>query len=487
MAGLIMDIVQQPLWNHQKIGIERAMQAQSFALFFSVGTGKTRTMIEILRRKFSSATKIRKTVIFAPLIVLKSWKSEFAKFSKVRQDCIFVLEGDQKKRVKQMKFIMEHEAAVVILNYESLQMQDLMAEIYAWKPEILVCDESHRLKNPSSLRAKKAMRLADSCLERYILTGTPILNSPMDIYMQFRILDKGLTFGSNFYAFRARYFVDGNDKWKGRHNYFPNWQPRKEMYPDMSQKIQTKSMRAIKSECLDLPPFVRKTVSVELTKAQRKAYSEMEKDFVTYVANSRDQDKAVVASLALTKALRMQQIVSGYAIDVNGETVTFKENPKLDALIELLEDMPGVKVIVWAVYKENYRAIREGLERAKIAFTEMTGDTKQKDREANLEAFRKDPDVNVLVSNQSAGGIGITLIESSVSIYFSKNFSLEQDLQSEARNYRGGSERHVSVTRIDLVAKDTLDEVVTNALQSKLNMSEVILAWGSQKEKVESA
>lgn len=473
----------RPMWNHQVVGMNRALTMPEFAFFFDVGTGKSRTLIETLRRKFAAVGRIQKTIIFAPKIVLTNWRAEFAKFSKIRSDYIFILDGPQKERIKKMEYVMQHDSAIIILNYESLQMEGLMELIHKWKPEVLVGDESQRLKNPASVRARKAMRLADGCTERFLLTGTPILNSPMDLFMQFRILDKGQTFGTNFYSFRARYFIDKNDAWRGRQNYFPNWQPRTELYPELHRKISLKSMRAVKKECLDLPPFVRKQVEVEMTKEQKKAYSEMEEDFLTYIKNSKDEDKAVVANLAITKALRMQQIVSGYSIDVNGDVVTFKENPKLDALMEVIEDLaPGTKVIVWATFRENYKAIRERFEKAGIRYTEMTGETKQDERDRNLNLFRNDPDVNFLISNQAAGGVGINLIESSVMIYFSKNFSLEQDLQSEARNYRGGSERHESVTRIDLVARGTLDEVVTNALQSKLNMSEAILSWGSQKE-----
>lgn len=470
------------LWKHQRAAIERADDVSEFGLFFDVGTGKTRTMIEILRRKYTRRGGIAKTLIFAPLIVLNNWKQEFAKYSKISQEMIFIFDGPQFKRVLQMEKIMQLDGAIVLTNYESLQMELLMRKLEEWRPEYIIDDESHRLKNPQSKRARKAVRLADKAEERYILTGTPILNSPMDIFMQFRILDKGQTFGTNFFAFRSRYFIDMNEKWRANHNYFPNWQPRTELYQELYYKVSTKSLRAVKSECLDLPPMVRETIEVELTREQRKAYKEMNDDLVTYIAQT-SESKAAVATIALTKALRLQQIASGFVSVVDGQVVSFKENPKLDALMSLLEDYtPGSKVIVWAAFKENYRAIADRLDRSGIAYRMMTGDTPQDEREANLEAFRRDESVRVLISNQKAGGVGINLIESNVSIYFSKNFSLEDDLQSEARNYRGGSERHAKVTRIDIVAKDTLDEVITKALQEKLNMSETILSFGSHRK-----
>ena len=82
-----------------------------------------------------------------------------------------------------------------------------------------------------------------------------------------------------------------------------------------------------------------------------------------------------------------------------------------------------------------------------------------------------------MIANQGAGGIGINMTEASYSIFFSRNFSLEHDLQAEARNYRGGSEMHQKVTRIDLVSPGTIDELISEALANKQNMAEKILDW----------
>ena len=98
-----------------------------------------------------------------------------------------------------------------------------------------------------------------------------------------------------------------------------------------------------------------------------------------------------------------------------------------------------------------------------------------------MDEFRNDPEIRVIICNQAAAGVGINLIEASYSIYYSKNFSLEHDLQSGARNYRGGSEVHEKVTRIDLIAENTIDELVNEALSNKQNISDRILSWDVKK------
>jgi SNF2 family DNA or RNA helicase len=98
-------------------------------------------------------------------------------------------------------------------------------------------------------------------------------------------------------------------------------------------------------------------------------------------------------------------------------------------------------------------------------------------RQENIDRFQTDRDCRIMIANQGAGGVGCNLTAASHSIYYSRNFSLEHDLQSEARNYRGGSEIHTKITRIDLVAPDTIDATVLKALADKVNVADAILNW----------
>jgi SNF2 family DNA or RNA helicase len=134
---------------------------------------------------------------------------------------------------------------------------------------------------------------------------------------------------------------------------------------------------------------------------------------------------------------------------------------------------------VWACFRENYQAIADLLNEGKnpIEYRLLVGGMTEKDRLKSIEDFQTDPKVRVLVANQSAGGVGVNLTAASSMIYFSRNFSLEADMQSEARNHRGGSEVHDKITRIDLVAPGTIDEVVLDALLRKENLAANILAY----------
>lgn len=460
------------LWEHQKRAIERAKTVPHMALFWCPGVGKTLTTIRILADKFNQNKRVMKTVIVAPVIVLENWKREFAQFCpKLPQERIFILHGNKKEKILDEAFSLKDGQNIIITNFETLLNEKIRNKLLVWEPEILVVDESQRIKNPTSKRTKHVIALSAPTKHRYILSGTPILNSPMDIYAQFRALDKGATFGTNFFAFRATYFYDKNAGMPA-HNYFPDWRPRPEMMPELNKRIYTLADRAVKEECLDLPDLVKQKIYVSLTPKQRKVYDELKQDFVSYVESS-----AVVADLAITKALRLQQIVSGY-VKLEDETeLHFEDTPRVDALSELLEDItPGNKVIVWAVFKQNYVAIRKVCEALKIKYVEATGETPAKQKFANVDAFNNDPEIKVFIGHPGALGVGINLKAASYSIYYSRNFSLENQLQSEARNYRGGSiDLHDKITQIDLVAKDTIDEEVVNALEKKENVADFIL------------
>ncbi len=473
-------MIARPLWQHQVEGIRLGMSMRDLGLFFEQGTGKSRTTIEVLRRRYADKKRLMKTLILCPQIVCDNWKQEFFMYSKIAGHDIVVLDKSGKKRVKRFLEAVGDTLSrpkIIITNYEALQMKELYDLLIGWEPEILVCDESQRLKNPSGVRAKAAARLSDLTQHNYILTGTPILQGSMDAFMQFRILDRGETFGKNFWAFKSRYFFDKNSGMP-KNVHFPKWLARPDMEPEMRVRLQSKSMRVLKADCLDLPPLVRQHVYVELGLEQRRMYKEMLRDFVTWIESKHNEPRAVVAQLAVTKALRLQQIVSGFAKDDTGVEHQVQNNPRLDALRELLEDLtPNHKVIVWANFIENYKMIAKLCEIMGVKYKEIHGGIDNKEKQNNMQEFREDPSIRVMIANQRAAGLGVNLVEASYMIYYSKGFSLEDDLQSEARNYRGGSEIHDKVTRIDLVCKDTIDTLINEALEQKKNVSERLIDW----------
>jgi len=440
-----------------------------------VGTGKTATCINTLRYKYEYHGRLLKTLVLAPPIVLENWRREFLLNSHIPDEDILVLNGSQKMRCNTLydKTNAYNTPKIAITNYEALIMTDLFDHLKEFSPDVLVLDESHKCKDIKAKRTKQAIKLSDLAKYKYLLSGTPVLASLMDLWSQFRIMDAGETFGKNFHQFRNTYFRDANRNMP-RDKYFPNWKLREEADIKMRELVARKSASVKKSECLDLPPLVQKTIYVEMTKAQAKLYEEMRKEFITFVGSG-----ACVADLAITRALRLQQIVSGYIPVKEGiekKNIKISDNPRAAALKELLEEIaPYHKVIIWAVFKENYKDIKEVCENLKLKYVEVHGDVSSAQKQKNVDEFNTDEETRVFIGHPGSGGIGINLVVSNYAIFYSRSFSLEYDIQAEGRNYRGGSEVHAKVTRIDLVTPNTIDEEILKALASKQEVGEKVI------------
>lgn len=470
-------ILPDNLWKHQRELIEKSHDRVGYGYFLEQGTGKTLSAITQLRNAFQTARRPLKTLILCPNIVVRNWEDEINKFSMCGK-YVQLLRGSRHDRIKQMD---TPDKFIFVTNFEALDMEGLFWDTSKSKKgipvnrgfEMLIVDESHRFKNPDAKRTKRAIVLSDLINgQKRILTGTPILNSPLDIWAQFRIMDGGKTFGNNFFAFRGTYFIDKNAGMPSQ-RHFPNWQLRPGAEEQLNKLIYSKATRVEKKDCLDLPPLVMQRVYAEMGKDQAKFYREMERDLITYV-----RSEACVATMALTKSLRLQQIASGYVKAESGETYQLIDVPRLKALEEILEDnYQRSKIIVWSVFQDNYTALRMVCEKLKINFVELTGLQTQKEKDESVKRFRGDQEVRVILAAPSAGGTGVNLTESDLSVWYSRSFSLGDRLQALARNHRGGSEQHDKITNIDIVCPGTIDEHVLSALDSKQSIAENILQF----------
>ncbi len=499
-----MNFKLQPM-AHQMAVIEKCARDKSlpgFALFFEMGVGKSATAIHILRTKMQEANRIQRILILCPPLVIPNWIEEWRKHSDVKTKLLVPLYGAGKKRLKEF---IEHtanpqEGKIFITNYESLLMDDLFEAFYNWSPEGLIFDESHNCKSPGASRSKQADRLANPVRKpkpfTLLLSGSPVLNSPMDIFQQFKILDGGQRFGTNSWAFRAQHFRDRNAGIP-KDRYFPNWELMTvakdgvDAIGRITDKMATISSRVEKKDCLDLPPEVSVVHKVGMSPTQARLYKEMKADFVTFL-----NSKACSASLAITKAIRLMQIVSGFvALENDGPTedeeptiqTALEETPKLKALHDLLDELvleQKQKVIVWSVWQFNYQQIRGVCEKLGIRVYEVHGGVSANGTKLSASAkrlavdqFKADKDPCVFSGHPGSGGIGIDLTCASNDIFYSRNFSLVHFLQARARNHRKGAKEagHLSITHHDLVCEGTIDELAVEKLVNKIDLSDRML------------
>lgn len=459
------------LWEHQKSALEKMRERNYYALFMEMGTGKTRVTIEHLRHLCNKHGKLLRVLIFAPLSVCPQWKQEILKFSKIKEENIHVLTMPGRARVEAIKRI---SSGVVITNYEAVNITAFYAELILWHAEVLICDEIHLCKSSQTSRSKKVYALAQSIPYRYGLTGTPIINSAMDIFSQYRILDLGKSFGTNFFLFKKLYCVDKN-AWMPKHKYFPKWVVRPESEKMFASVMAETSHQAKKKDCLDLPPLLKINTPVEMGSEQAKLYEMMKREFVAELEGT-----VATAEFAMTKSLRLQQIICGFIQGSSEEDAKWvRDNPRLDALEELLEGIGSNKCIVWTCFRPTYAKIGEICAKLKLSYAFLTGLESAKEKEESLEKFRNG--TQILISNPASGGTGLSMEFSSYSIYFARSYNLSHYLQSEARNHRGGSEQFERISHYHLVATGTLDEAIASALNGKRKIGDAILYWAGAK------
>jgi len=453
-----------PPFQHQLDLFNRIKDTDYFAILWEMGTGKTKLAIDLLRYKCMTKKKFLRILIIAPNEALINWHLELEKHSNLAPRAV-VLQGTKAQRIAKLK---NKDYNVFIINYEGLLV--LHDELLHAELNVLIADESQLIKNHKAKRTKVALALSKQAQFKYILSGTPILNSGVDIFAQYYFLDSGLTFGKNFYAFRNTYFEDKNKGWRDG---YPNYTIKPNVDRILNARILKIADIKKKHECLTLPPRIYNSYFPPMGDDQFKAYVEMREEFITFLNGIEGDMSVSTAANALTKIIRLQQISSGFLKDTHGREVRFKSIPKLDLVSNLVEELaPRHKIIIWAVFVDNIKMLFDAMKPYNPALI-YGGNVK--DRQAQIIKFETDATCRVMVANPKSAGRALNFVAASYAIYYSQNFSLEHREQSEARCHRSGSEIHEKITYIDVIHPKSVDEIVVKSLKDKIKLSSSLL------------
>lgn len=287
-------------------------------------------------------------------------------------------------------------------------------------------------------------------------------HSPLDIYGQYRFLDKGI-FGTSFTAFRARYARMGG---YGNHQvlgYENQDDLRKKIY-SIAFRIDEHDIKAVQG----LPEYVDIRRPVILSAYAKKLYQTLKSEFVVGVA-----DGTVTASNALTRLLRLQQIGSGWArqdrnIETGDEGQLLQiDTAKQDALADLMEDLNDEEpIVIFCRFHHDLDAVHTVAAALGRASLELSG------RKNELPAWQSGAAPVLAVQIQS-GGVGINLVRARYCVFYSLGFSLGEYLQARKRIHRPGQSHNC--TYYHLIAKDTVDEAVYKALEARQDVVESVL------------
>lgn len=447
------------LWNHQKKAVAR--MAKKFALFFDPGTGKTLTTIKIFEKSGQS-----RLLVFAPLNVCRNWVKELSRYLPGEYS-VFLCAGQTKQ--KKMQALIDYSASragvsILICNTESLRSSEYRRLLKLSKTGFLVVDESQMIKSPSSAQTKGLFDAVKTIQPEYLylLSGSPFPQGEIDCWSTFTLLGKCQ---ENFYLWRKRHFADKNERRRGMHNYWPEYVITQKSRSEFQKILAECSQVAKKNEVLDLPPLLRTTIYAGLSPEQKRYYDTMTEYLFAIDAEGNELN----ASNMLVRTMRLQQILAGFL----GE-VPILDNPRLTALESAIELTNGEQFIIWTIFAPTYNQIGERLQKLGISYGLLTGEQSAELRQENMDLFQSGK-LRALIAHPKAGGVGVNLTAASYSIHYTRSYNLVDDMQCEARNYRGGSEIHERITRIDIVAADTIDEEITEALKEKKSVQDFIL------------
>lgn len=484
-------------YRHQLDCLNKFGRREAFALLAEMGTGKTWIIINNVADLWASGD-CDGMLVLAPNGVHSNWTrlelpTHMPDWVRYRSAAWYA--SPRKDDAKALNELYADagsgELRILTMNWEAIQSKRGADEAHrfasCFRRLMIVADESDAIKNPTARRTKALMRLRHYSHWRRIMTGTPINNAPFDLFSQFAFLDETILQTSSFYAFKAEYadLLPAHSPLMRHISRGSRFKPQivqkdksgKKMWRNLdklSALIAPHSFRVLKSECLDLPEKIYKTLHFDLTREQTAAYKKMEEECRVLMA-----DGAETIFNKLVAVSKLAQITSGYCITPEGSEPLRIDggNPKLDLLVERVAAIAdeGNKVIVWARYRIEIADIVARLEAEGHTVVQYHGGVNKEDRTAAIEAFERG-DANVFVGNQQAGGTGITLVAASYVIYFSNNFSLRDRLQSEDRAHRIGQTR--AVTYINIAARGTIDETVVWALINKKDVAETIINKG---------
>lgn len=476
-APLLPYPVKANLYKHQIRGANMALRAfgaldaktpgGGFGELFEMGCGKTLTTIAVAGALYNLG-KIDRVLVVAPTSVCSVWPHDLNQFAAFPWEARVLL-GDKKKRLKALNELKNwpfKALRIAVINYESTHRDGIFEALAAYRPDLIVCDESQRIKTPSAAQSKALHKLGDAAPFRMILSGTPVQNNAVDLYSQYRFLDPAV-YGANFYAFKNRYCIMGG---YGQHQIVG--------YRNMDELVDKEhsvAYRVTKEECLDLPQQTFINRYVQFTDAEQAIYEQLRKSSFLELETGEN----VTATTILTMYLRLMQLTGGFLTADESTRPKQVNTAKLDALADIVDDYvvdAGKKLVIFARFRAEIAAIENLLRLRKIQYGSIYGDVPMEERGKIVEDFQTNPDTKVFVAQIQTAGLGITLHAASTAVFYSYDYNYANYAQALARIHRIG--QRLPVTYIHLVVDGSIDEKILAALENKEDMAKTVVdSW----------
>jgi SNF2 family DNA or RNA helicase len=453
-----------PLAEYQVKGFNKVRRSDFLILADEQGLGKTWIMSTALEAKKNDGL-IERGLILCKASLLYNWKEEIERFTDLKP---MVVTGGSQARRNFYKYLVREtvECHALIMSYETFRndVSMLQATHHYYPFDYMVLDEAQKIANPTSQIGTSIHYL--DIPYKYLLTGTPLPNTPLQAYNYFKL---GGIIEENWWQFQKKYAIFG-----GYNN--------KEIigYQNMNQlqlEFKFNMLRRLKKDKLkELPDVLFSNIRIDMTKEQKKLYDGVVEGIMADLVESSLDN----VPTALAKIMRLQQITDSPALlDAPGES------GKLNALDDLLESIieeNNSKVIVFSkfrtmidIFLERYKSYNPVC---------IHGGVSPEDRHKVVKKFQEDPTVKLFLGSTPACREGITLTAASDVVFYDLEWNWANYAQAYSRAHRIGQKNFVMV--YNLICRDSIDEYVNDVVRKKKSISETLLDVKTEKNPVQN-
>lgn len=405
-----------------------------------MGLGKTLEVIAMLSLDKESGP----VLIVTPKSLIYNWAKEFNMWHPEQE--YIVLDMDQQSRRALIRDIQSDKKVVYIISYDTLKND--LDHFKKKRFSYMILDEGQNIANSAAKRsAAVKMIRAD---HRFVLTGTPIQNSLLDLWSIFEFLMPGyLENKTNFHSKYATYHLD----------------------PVLREKLQRKIapfiLKRTKDEVLtDLPSKEEIILPIGMNQEQQRIYD-------AYLINARNElDENRLSQLSvLTALMRLRQV----CVDPSSFLEDYKAPAeKMDAAIDMIKQAisSGHKILVFSSFAKVLFHLQKMLEEEGVVNRMIYGQTPAQERLELAENFNTKDDVKVMLVSLKAGGTGLNLIGADIVIHMDPWWNIAAEDQASDRAYRIGQTRPVTIYK--LICKNSIEEKVIELQRMKSELASVI-------------
>ena len=425
---------------YQSAGIELILEEKRCALWLPMGSGKTSIVLHAISELFES-NNINKVLIVAPKTVCETvWPSEITKWEKTGHLWFLQITGNTVKRTKQLT----KYADIHIINYE------LLSWLFEQKPryDMVVLDESYRLKDPSTARFKLLKKKLVDIPYIVELSGTPAAKGLQGLWSQFFLLDRGKALGKYYRAFLERWFLSDFMGY--------NWTLRPGAEKDIHKRIEHKAMSVKSSRFSWMPKVIRSNLYAY---ADLESYRELKRECMLKI----EEDETITAVSAAVLVGKLQQWAQGQLYLDNREgNYTIVHNAKLDVLDSVVSEAVGASVLVYYYYKSDKERLQERYPKAVFHY------------DSKVQHQWNAGQINMLILQLTSNNEGINLQHGgNIICFYALHYNYSTMEQAVGRLARRGQTETVCVYYILL--RGTVDERILKVAKNEETIQQALL------------